>query len=164
MFPKYPLFLTVLGVRCQKGRLHTDLTLTEHPFGQSWPAKGWNPDALAEEGCSWYVSRNIVEYSETAALWLVWEKESSLKGVTRSGLHKHSCSTVVLPLPSVTSSQYEAKESACCSRSTVTNLAVLITRQMEAWVYWHSWQHTEERVNLSCESFLWCHIPRVLTK
>lgn len=40
MFLKYPLFLTVLGAGYQKSRLQTDLTLTEHLFGQSWPAKG----------------------------------------------------------------------------------------------------------------------------
>lgn len=74
MFLKYPLFLAVLGTGCQKRRLHTDLTLTEHSFSQSWWAKGWNLDAFAKEGCSWYASRNTGEYSETAALWLVWEK------------------------------------------------------------------------------------------
>lgn len=74
MFLKYLLFLAVLGAGCQKRRPHTDLTLTEHSFSQSWGAKGWNLDALAEEGRSWYASRNTGEYSETAALWLVWEK------------------------------------------------------------------------------------------
>lgn len=48
MFPKYLLFLSVLGAGCQERRLHTDLTLSEHLFSQFCPAKGRNLDALAD--------------------------------------------------------------------------------------------------------------------
>ena len=154
---------TVLDAGCQKRRLQTDLTLTGHPFSQSWPVVWRNLDALTEEGCSWYVSSNVVEYSETAVLWLV-EKNSRVHWREQRDWDYTNTAAVLCCCPWPLSQAHSRMHSACCSRSTVTKLAGLITRQIEAQVYWYSWQHTEEYVNLSCKSLLWCRIPRVLTK
>lgn len=160
MFLKYSVFLTALSTGCQKRRLHTELT--EHSFGQSWP-EGWNLGAMAEDCCSWYASRNTLEYSENSSLMTLVRKITELtKGLNKAG----SAQTQLQHCGAALDFCHKAhrENTFWHSKSTVTNLAVQTASQTEAQVYCGSWQHTEECVNPSCDSFPWCHSPRILTK
>lgn len=152
MFLKYFAFLTALSTGYQKWRFHIELTLTERPFGQSWP-EGWNLGAMAEDCCSWYASKSTVEYSENSSLMTPVRKITQLT----TGSNQAECAQTQLQHCGAALDfchKADRENAFWHSKSTVTNLTVQTTSQTEAQVYCRSWQHTEECVNLSCESLL----------